>query len=186
MLADVSDLRDYGLEPSDAAMSEVAALDRCCLCHAPQLDRGASQATTLAWLDAYAPEESLRMRESAIRESQELEAFDYSWQSVRTRVSIDSELWPGYAVPVELLELVVARLDPTLAAFAPDAFLAMICGRCAAESTPADGLAARLIGVFVAVQAQGNERVARMQRSWVLVQRFAAILDDAARVALFA
>jgi len=186
MLADVADLQDCGLEPSDAAMSEISSLDRCSLCHAPQLDRNASRETTLAWLDAYAPDESTWMREAIIRESPEPGAFGHSWQSLRTRTSIDSELWPGYAIPAELLELVVARLDETLAAFVPDAFLAMICGRCAADDVPADGLAARAVGVYVAVHAQGNEGVARMQRSWVLVERFAAILDDTVRVALFA
>jgi hypothetical protein len=186
MLADVSDLRDCGLEPSDAALAEVSGLDRCSLCHAPQLERNASRLTTLAWLDAYAPEEAAWMRETVIRESQEPGAFEHSWQSLRTRVSIDSELWPGYAIPADLLEFVVARLDPTLAAFVPDAFLAMICGRCAAEATPVRELGARLMRVFITVHAPGNERVARMQPSWVLVERFADILDDTARVALFA
>jgi hypothetical protein len=186
MLADVSDLRDYGLQPSDAAMSEVSNQERCDLCRAPALSRAASQATTLAWLDAYAPVEGVRLRAATIREAADPAGDAANWQSVRTRMAIDSELWPGYPVPADVLEIVVARLDPTLEAFVPDAFLAMICGRCAAEPATQERHRALVTRVFVERHAQGNGRVARAQPSWSLVERFADIVDDAARVAIFA
>jgi hypothetical protein len=182
MLADVSDLSDYGLEPSDAAMAEVTSLDRCGFCQAPHLARDASQAVMAAWLATYAPVEAGRLREATIRNGPE--AVD--WHSLRTRLSIDSELWPGYPIPADALETVISRLDPALAAFAPDAFVTMICGRCAAQPASLESYGALLARVFIDRHAHGNERVARAQPSWTLVERFAALVDDAARIALYA
>lgn len=184
MLADVSDLTDCGLAPSDAALSEVAGEACCALCRAPHLERNASHATTLAWLDAYAPDEAARMREATIRENET--GSPIGWKSIRTRIATDSELWPGYAIPQDLLDVVVSRLDPTLEAFVPDAFLAMICGRCAAGPAAEEKLGPYLARVYVERHANGNERAARVQPSWALVERFVAIVDDAARSVRFA
>jgi hypothetical protein len=201
MLADVSEFSEYLPAPSEAALTEVRSLSTCSLCDSPTLIHNASLAMTVLWLEAHDPAEAANMRSGSGGGAGELEPADarggrsggspdppietdLEWEVIRKRAAIDSILSPGYALPLQMIGAIAAHAEmtPELEDFVPDAFLAMICGRCDGKVSPVEDIAPRLLGTYLNLHFDGDRAAAERQRGpWQLVEEFVRIVDATAR-----
>lgn len=102
------------------------------------------------------------------------------WTQVRKTLVADSEIWPGYALPVTFLAITFAQMDASLVDFVVDAFLVKICDSCMHTQIPVAEIAPRLLRVYVETQADGNEANARLQPLWPTAERFVNLVASVA------
>jgi hypothetical protein len=174
MLAEDSDLASHRIYPSERAYDAVWDADACVLCGAPELDRAASERATLEWLERY--DAALAGAPYGGNAGTELPK---SWEDVRSRAAIDSQLGAAYPWQLDATDAIVAEVvDTELERIAFDEFLFPICGRCSANDEPVATAVMRR--AYVDFKFDGNPAAAAAQRQWRLVEHF---LDVIARIA---
>jgi hypothetical protein len=178
MLTAVADVEAYGVAPSERAVHDVREAEACALCGAPELDRLASVATTLAWLSRYEPQDA-----AALRVSLETPESTWRWEDFRSRAATDSQLEPAYPWQDEWTGEILAEIAGTeLEAIAIEELLLPICDRCFNADIAPARIAFAIRRAYVAFKFEGNEAAAMAQPAWPSIERLSNVISSAERL----
>jgi hypothetical protein len=178
MLTSLADVEAYGVAPSERAVHDAREAEACALCGAPELDRLASVATTLAWLSRYEPQDS-----AALRLSLETPESTWRWEDFRSRAATDSQLEPAYPWRVEWTGEILAEVAGTdLEAIALEELLLPLCDRCFNADIAPARMAFAIRRAYVASKFDGNEAAAMAQSMWSSIERLSDIISSAERL----
>lgn len=178
MLTQAADVEAHGLAPSERAVRGVREAEACALCGAPELDRLASAATTLAWLSRYEPQDAV-----ALRVSLETPETAWRWEDFRSRAATDSRLEPAYPWQDDWTSEILAEIAGTdLETIALEELLLPICDRCFNADIAPARMAFAIRHAYVAFKFDGNEAAAMAQPVWPSIERLADIISSAERL----
>ncbi len=178
MLTQIADVEAYGVAPSERAVRNVREAEVCALCGAPELDRLASVATTLAWLSRYEPQDA-----AALRLSLGAPETTWRWEDFRSRAATDSQLEAAYPWQAEWTDEILAGIAGTeLEAIAIEELLLPICDHCFNADIAPTRIAFAIRRAYVAFKFDGNEAAAMAQPLWPSIERLSEIISSAERL----